>query len=462
MLQHPPPATRRFQAVPNVNVLVWRHKVIQEISQILIVADDLSGAADCTAGAMRAGLDTRVTLRHALTQNAFVDSPQVWSIDADTRRLPPAVAVSVNTEILKQCRTRGQLLYKKIDSTLRGNFAAELKAMVECGGMAVVAPAFPDAGRSTRDGRQYVHGIKLEETEIWRHEGMSGAADLPAMLAAHGMRTALIPLARVRAGHATLREALHECLSQGKQAVVCDAQTNDDLERIAKASIELSPSIFWAGSAGLANQLPDAAGMVGCAHTAPRVDVRGPILCVVGSLSAVSHGQAAALLGARALKHVTIPTDVLGRGELHGDWDRYQRELGAALEGGHDTLLAISDAGQPDLRQGWQLCQALARLMSPFSLRLGGMISMGGETTHALLSAFGCAGLHMVREVQPGVPLSVTLGALDFPIITKAGAFGTADTLVRCYDALHRIRLASSLEANKQETIARAFQNQSD
>jgi len=411
----------------------------------LIIADDLSGAADCTAGAMRAGLATQVTLGSVLSAHHAADAPQVWSIDADTRRLPPAEAVRINGEILARCRKPGQLLYKKIDSTLRGNFAAELAPMLALAGMAVVAPAFPDTGRCTRNGRQYVNGVALEETEIWRHEGMSGTADISKMLSGRGMRTALLSLAQVRAGHAMLRHSIHECMLQGTQAVVCDAETNDDLQRIAQASIDISPSIFWVGSAGLAYQLPHAAGLVGRIEPVRTIEVRGPILTVVGSLSAVSRRQAQALSSARPVARVDIPADVLGGAELHGDWSRYQTRLGATLESGDDMLLVVCDAGRPDMRHGWALCQALARLVSPFSARLGGMVSTGGETTHALLSAFDATGLSMMREVQPGIPLSVALGPRAFPVITKAGAFGSGEALVYCYDTLLRMRKDQSV-----------------
>ncbi|OAI65685.1 Hrp-dependent type III effector protein, partial [Ralstonia solanacearum] len=59
-------------------------------------------------------------------------------------------------------------LYKKIDSTLRGNVAAEVAALVPVAGLAVVAPAFPAAGRTTRNARQWLHGVAVEETEVWR------------------------------------------------------------------------------------------------------------------------------------------------------------------------------------------------------------------------------------------------------------------------------------------------------
>ncbi|MGB3289194.1 MAG: four-carbon acid sugar kinase family protein, partial [Burkholderiaceae bacterium] len=86
--------------------------MIQKISQILIIADDLSGAADCTAGAVRAGLDAQVTLGHALADHPAGQAPQVWSIDADTRRLPPAEAAKAHADILQRCRRPRQLLYK--------------------------------------------------------------------------------------------------------------------------------------------------------------------------------------------------------------------------------------------------------------------------------------------------------------------------------------------------------------
>lgn len=415
----------------------------QKINQILIIADDLSGAADCTAGAVRAGLLTQVSLGHALAENAVAPEIQVWSIDTDTRRLEPADAAKINAEILSRCRKPGQLLYKKIDSTLRGNFAAELLPMLARSEMAVVAPAFPDAGRSTRNGRQYVDGVALEETEIWRHEGISGIADIQGMLSAQGIRTALLRLDQVRAGHPQLRKNMEDCMAQGMQAVVCDAETNEDLQRITQASIALSPSIFWVGSAGLANQLPKAAGLIGHAQP-PGTGVNGAILTAVGSMSAISRQQMHHLSVSRAMTRIDIRTDMLSDGEHHRDWDIQQSRLRAAFENGDDVLLAISDAGYLDIHQGWMLCQALARLVSPFSSCIGGMISTGGETTHALLSAFKSTGLHIIREIQPGIPLSVTLGARTFPIITKAGAFGTAQTLVYCYDALQRMRPEST------------------
>src|SRR3546814_6980466 len=77
-----------------------------------------------------------------------------------------------------------------------------------------------------------------------------------------------------------------------------------------------------------------------------------------------------------------FPADMLIEGEGHHDWKPHQVRLGATLEGGGDILLVICDNGRPDLRQGLVLCQALARLISPYSSYIGGMVSTGGETTN--------------------------------------------------------------------------------
>ncbi|MGB3289740.1 MAG: four-carbon acid sugar kinase family protein, partial [Burkholderiaceae bacterium] len=341
--------------------------------------------------------------------------------------------------------------------------AAELASMLAFADMAVVAPAFPDAGRCTRNGRQYVNGVALEDTEIWRHEGISGTADIPWMLSEHGVRSASLPLAQVRAGREALLKSMRDCLTQGLRAVVCDAETNEDLQRIAQASITLAPSVFWAGSAGLANYLPDAAGLAGRGGPAKKIEVAGSILTVVGSLSAVSREQAQVLFRKRTMSRMDIPADVLIGAERHPDWKTLQGRLGAVLERGGDMLLVISNDGQPDLRQGLVLCQALARLISPFAARIGGMVSTGGETTNALLSAMRSTGLGMAGEVQPGMPLSLTLGASSFPIITKAGAFGSAGSLVYGYDVLQRMRRPSGHGADMQKNNAdaSALQNQS-
>ncbi|MFP3616549.1 four-carbon acid sugar kinase family protein, partial [Paraburkholderia sp. SIMBA_050] len=83
-----------------------------------------------------------------------------------------------------------------------------------------------------------------------------------------------------------------EMQSEGAQAVVCDAESDDDLHRIARASAALD-NVFWVGSAGLAPAVIEALEPPrGIAEPAAAGDdPQGPVLTVVGSMSSISHAQ---------------------------------------------------------------------------------------------------------------------------------------------------------------------------
>jgi D-threonate/D-erythronate kinase len=71
--------------------------------------------------------------------------------------------------------------------------------------------------------------------------------------------------------------------------------------------------------------------------------------------------------------------------------------------------------------------------------RFSGLFCTGGETARALLTAAGAVGIRLVGEVEAGVPLGTMEGWHNLPIVTKAGAFGTPQTLVHCRAALRRL-----------------------
>ncbi len=396
---------------------------------LFILADDLSGAADCAMGAANAGLASVV-----LFDPAGVAEAQVVAVDADSRHCPPAQAREISARLWRSRAAPGRLFYKKIDSTLRGNFAAEIAALTDAG-VAIVAPAFPSAGRTTLGGRVYVDGVPLESIEIWKNERMPGVADIVAMLRAEGLKAVNVALPVVRGD---LAAALRQRLADGAlQAIVCDALDDADLAAIARASVGLP--VYWVGSAGLVAHLPRAAGLVGdAAALAPQVS--GPIVTVVGSLSAVSRQQARKLEAGADLA-VFEPTPALLRaGPASALWLPLTEAIGQALAGGRDVLIRTGVSGNDDLSQGHALCASLGQLLRPLAPRIGALVATGGETARALLPAFGTHSLQLLCELEPGVPLSVSVGTRSLPVITKAGGFGRPDALLDAYRKLAHIR----------------------
>ncbi len=400
----------------------------------LILADDLTGAADCAIAFARRGLSASVV---------WGDDPPpdaVLALDADSRRLGPDAAAARHRALLHAHHREGTALFKKIDSTLRGQPAAELAATVRHlraqgrGALAIVAPAFPATGRTTVEGRVRMGGQPLEHSALWARDHSYPSADLMAVLRLAGLRVRGAGLDVVRAG---LAGAVGDALAAGEDAVVCDAVTPADLRLVAEATLPRAAELFWTGSGGLAQAL--ACGVAGPARPV-RVEVAGGVLFVVGSVAEASRA-AAALLAAGGAVHVErIAPAVLHDGPNAPAWQDAGRRIAQALATETDVLVEIAAAPDADLRHGAALARRLAALLRPAAPGLGALFATGGETALALLEALGVTGIRMIEEIEPGVPLGLTRGALSIPVVTKAGAFGDAGTLTRCLSHLRRHR----------------------
>jgi uncharacterized protein YgbK (DUF1537 family) len=448
---------------------------------IVIVADDLTGAADCGVACSAAGLSTVVALNDAARAKDL--DAEAIAFDADTRYQSLEQARTTTAQAVRQLCSAGyvQVLYKKIDSTLRGNFAIEIAAARDSSAglilshrtgnarapnppLSIVAPAFPATGRTTRNGRMFVQGVGLEETEIWQNEKIGGVADVPALLEKAGLRAASIGLETIRSGVGAIAAALVKHSAGKVEAAVCDAETDDDLRAIANAATRLDQPAFFAGSAGLARHLPHAFGLAkhpisfsGCDSITPpsnqlhqlAVNSDSPIaersnpnrarlLFMVGSMSQISRQQIRRLAEESSVRIFAISPATLRAGQDSSLWRDARHSMEEAINLGHDVAVTLGLGHGIDLSESTYLSTSLAQLLLPLAERFAGLFCTGGETARALLNAAGAAGIRLVGEIEPGIPLGTAEGGSHLAIVTKAGAFGTTETLVHCRAALHR------------------------
>jgi uncharacterized protein YgbK (DUF1537 family) len=395
--------------------------------RVLVIADDLSGAADCAISWIASGCTVTVLLDPA----AAVAPAMVLAIDTDSRRLPPAAAAAAVRQALHRHAGGRNLVYKKIDSTLRGPVGTEVAAAAE-GRFVLFAPAFPATGRTLEAGTLRVAGVPLAETELWRREGGGTNPDPHALLAAAGLSLATAPLALVRGG--ALAAWLAAQAAAGAPGALLEATTEADLATIAAAGRSLALPLLWVGSGGLARHLcPPAAATT--APLPPRRPGR-PLLAAIGSLAAISRRQLARLAlrpGSRCLAVApewlaTAPTAAL---------TALAARLDALLADPATELVAVSIAAEADADPGCAgaaLARGFARLLAPRLQAAGGLLATGGETARTLLTTAGVPALALHGEVETAVPLGVVLGdgpLRGLPVITKAGAFGDEATLVR-------------------------------
>ncbi|MDR5765864.1 MULTISPECIES: four-carbon acid sugar kinase family protein [unclassified Caballeronia] len=411
----------------------------------LILADDLTGAADCATAFARCGYSALLAVESRMPRCG--ELADVVAVDTNTRHLCSDDAAELTLRTYNSLRLPDQRLYKKVDSTMRGNWAQEVGALRAVAGFPVVAPAFPAMGRTVRDGNVYVYGEKLEETETWLLECRGRASNLADQLRAAGMRAAVVDVSALAARDDSLSFYIKDAIDEGFQALVIDTRTDDGLRSLACQTMERDVPFFWVGSGGLARELataerPSASRPVEFRARASR---RGPVLVVVGSISAVSDRQCAKLLKGSHMRVLEIRPELLTEGPTHPDWNQH-RDFGAeTMQAGCDLLVTIARGSEVNSVSS-KLSQQLARLVEP-ALRLsGGVIATGGDTARAVAVVAGLHTLQVIGEVETGI--NVLLARTDeqestLRLITKAGAFGTDSALL---DAWTYLRANANLE----------------
>jgi D-threonate/D-erythronate kinase len=419
--------------------------------RVWVVADDLTGAADATSAMAGPDVSGLILLDPMTDDGPLPVGPDsavdVVALDTDTRDAAAHVAHDTAYRAAMSARAaQASVLFRKVDSTLRGHVAAEVTATIAAARtiwapqpvLAVVAPAFPHARRTTVGGHQLLDGVPLERTEVWTTAGLTGPADLTAMFPAVGHRSRLLPIPVVRGTPEDLVGAIKNIVATGTEIAVCDAETDQDLHAIARAAVASGIRIVWVGSAGLAGQLSGALGLDGDRAGSPydaALRPTGPVVTVVGSRSSVAARQHRRLTGIPGVAELVLDPDTLAGGEAHAGWGPASAAIGAALAAGRDLAVALQSAG-PVSGNGRQLCEAVGRLIAPYAGDIGALACTGGETTRAVLLAAGAHTLRFIRELEPGVVLSMADGAHPLPVVTKAGGFGDDDTLVHARDEL--------------------------
>ncbi|MCS7478550.1 4-hydroxythreonine-4-phosphate dehydrogenase PdxA [Umezawaea endophytica] len=368
---------------------------------VLVVADDLSGAAEVASVIpMRT---TRNLVLLGVDATLPVDDREVIVVDLDTRSGP---APAAEAETARAVATLGasRQVFVKVDSQLRGHVAAAVRG---AGGFAVVCPALPRLGRVVRGGVVHLDGVPLHETDAWRVEPVPPPRSIADLLALEPVR--VIPLTEVRGPELVAR--LRAIRAEGAVAV-CDAETDADLDLIAAAGTSIRAVLV--GSAGLAAALGRED------HSFVEVPAPGDgVLVVVGSAAASAQVEHLRAAGAHvvALNPTTLapvlphPADlvVLTIDAAAGIVPGAARTLVAALA---DTAAAAARSSTSDL------------------------VLTGGETARAVLDRLGVTRLtvHGPLPGHHGAVLSTTPDGRR--VVTRPGSFGTPGSLTDIAAAL--------------------------
>lgn len=436
------------------------------LDRIAVIADDLTGASDSGVQFARKGLRTQVIFDW-LGLSDGKDSLDTVVIDTDSRSIPGSMAydrVSQAAYVLKQKGFTS--IYKKLDSTLRGNLGQEIKAVMDVYGFeaAAVVPAFPRIGRTTVDGKHYLNGVPVHETEIGRDPKTPvQEADIKKLLAAQSDQSSIsIDLSTLRGGQAAVQRCIEKALVQHVKLLIFDAETEEDMQMLARLVPVYDQRFLWVGSAGFAEYLPVSA-KVNENLSNPEFTDSNPAMLVAGSLSEVTREQVIAVNEQPDVVAVEMdPLAILASSETRSkEINRCVAELTRGVAKGFDASLhAGSSKEQVKLAKELGEClgldstsvsnlisDALGEITSKLAATssLAGLVLTGGDTAKAVCRHLGVHGIELVQEVEPGIPLGRLLGGRQLMAVTKAGAFGTRHSL------LHAMQLLTGKGDNNHE-----------
>jgi uncharacterized protein YgbK (DUF1537 family) len=290
---------------------------------------------------------------------------------------------------------------------------------------AVIAPAFPSQGRSTRQGIQCLNGLPLEQTSFARDIRTSNLLEAFSQLKP---APALLPLSVVRQGQL----AVGGVLRQARGPLIADAETHADLTTLARA-ILADGLRLCCGSAGLAAALVECMAPPSATQPLAFSPQAGPILAVAGSLNPTTHAQVA--FAAQHGVAVIQPSAAI-----------YQPEGSETIQSAAKQVLAELSAGKPVILATPTERLAPAPGQTPFAIRLaqvvqavleqaapGGLVLIGGDTARAVCAWAGCTRIWLGSQVEPGIPWGLMADGRipGLPVVTKAGGFGKDDSLYR-------------------------------
>jgi uncharacterized protein YgbK (DUF1537 family) len=351
---------------------------------ICIVADDLTGACDSGIAFLHNTRCVRVVLDASGGDPCVRCDDEVLVFTTESRDLPESEAAECVSGATAAARQAGAgTLLKKIDSAGRGNIGVETTAALNAwdAEIALVAPAFPPAGRIVDAGLLHIRDAA----------GQHAIVPLRSLFAA----VEATKIGILHAGSTSEAQAqVEDAIAEGIQILLCDAATQDDLQHIASAGLGSSRRILWVGSAGLAHSIARSLPANPWEQVPPSCR-EGRTLIFVGTDHPVTKLQVSQLASAPEHRFYQI------------SWDQVSEE-----------------------------CIRKCFAEAPVSA----LVLTGGGTAAYVLRALQAQSIRLAGELSPGIPWGIIEGgrADGCLVITKSGGFGGRDALLSIIEFCNR------------------------
>jgi uncharacterized protein YgbK (DUF1537 family) len=412
-----------------------------------IIADDLTGATDTGVQFAAKGYNTSVIIFDDEKEIANLKDieHEVIVLDSETREANPITAEQRIKKILKNIDIEEEdLLYKKVDSTLRGNIGRELDVIITelnidyC----IFSPSFPEGNRITSNGRLIVEDIPLGYSDYYEGKLDSEQASYITNILKEQteLNIELINIDVLENFDFNLVKIIHKLNIPKRSIIICDSIKNEDLKKIMLNSKEITGEKLFAGSAGLASYLTLYTKDKGI-KSKKEILKSERILIAAASRRNIVDKQIEELKKNNNFLELKFDVEMLLK-----DYDylieKYLEYLKININDKKiviirpDPIFKEEEKVNKLIEENDITFRKLSIIIKNFTADLTkeilniyndfDLLITGGDTAAGICNKLKIEELHIINELLPGIPISRVESKEygQFKIITKAGGFG--------------------------------------
>ena len=381
-----------------------------------VITDDFTGASEIAGVAFAKGFNTVIETGAARDSRADV---QVFA--TNMRSLQPAEAARESSQLTQRIMALSpEIIFKKVDSVLRGNIGPELEAQMQAErkSRALLVPANPTLHRTISDGIYFIGDTPFAKSDFAHNYGSAtDSSRVVDILINRGATSA-------------------SCISPGDRfngagVVVGNTRNTADLAvwagRVDGGLVPAGAAEFFAAILDTRMAAPAVADELASAPDCSR-----GALYVCGSRFPSSR---VAVLDARGRGDcvVDMPDEIYFSDAL--DTGAVDRWAGRVVRGLADCnrviIAALQTPGGSSGRRGGAIAEAMARVARRVveAGLVENLMIEGGATSEAIMRALEVSSLYPVQSLAPGVTRMRVGGYPNLDVTMKPGSYRWPDSI---------------------------------
>lgn len=364
---------------------------------IVVIADDITGAAELGGIGLRYGLTVRIA--EDVPLQCDVDLLVIYT---NTRSMKKGEAVGTMKRLTQKAKAlHPSLFYKKTDSVLRGHVLAEMEAQMKVyeAEKGLLIPVNPSLGRTIQDGQYFVHRELVHQTSFANDpEFPIRSAEVEEML-----------------GSDNVDVIKTEAEINGKGVYVGEASSVSDIDKWVSV---IDESILCAGGASFFDAL--LRKRFNPSSTKKTFVAASPTLLVSGT----TFGKNVQRIQAYANLVSYMPDEIFANERINeSDIERWADEVADTLAKKQKAIVAIGEksavADSNLLRS--KMSELVKRVFQKITIHE--LLIEGGSTAYSIIEALGWQCFVPENELAQGVVRMKVVGHDGVHITIKPGSY---------------------------------------